>query len=197
MNDLRIQRPTLRPISRTSTPVATPVITPSLYKNANTTPIQNVIIKKNTSKVNISTTEAPRSRSSTMTLENFETSTPSSRRSSVISLVNITGINSSRNLNNPPNYNPNFKVPKNNNKTRKNKQIINSYGPNFNKVKRNIYHYNNEVSNQKFLPIYQNYVKTKKQSNQNKVNTIQNWTKPTKRKWYDPRSWGKTKKLRR
>jgi hypothetical protein len=221
--NLRIQRPKLRPISRTNTPVATPVATPVyIFSNTNKIYKVNKNSNKSTQIGNITTTEAPRSRSTTMTLENFETSNPSSRPSSrgssfslftpvttpprtpiasvatVSNQYDFTGINSSRNLNKPPNYNPNFKVPKNNNKTRKNKQIINSYGPNFKKVKRNIFHYNNnEVSNQKFLPIYQNYVQTKKQSNQNKVNKIQNWTKPTKRKWYDPRTWGKTRKLRR
>ncbi len=177
----------------------------------------------------ISTTTTPRSRTSTLSLPNYLNSSPSSRRSSlsiltpvitpprtpiasiatVTNFSNFTGLNSSRNLNTPPKYNPNFKVPRNNYKTRnqrvqntqkikKNMNVIQSYGP---KAKEIYKKYNEpNASNKQKLNLLKQETQIQRNSNKNTANKIPNWNKPTKRKWYNPVSWfnkGKTRKNRK
>jgi hypothetical protein len=200
-HNLRIQVPKVRAVSLTKTPVTVSPV--SIFSN--TTPIEKVNTIQNTSEVNILTRKAPRSRASSTTSDPL----PLSRRQSVIipsrtqSLANFTGINSSRNLNKPPIYSPNFKIPNttrknrvnNTKKIKKNMNVLKSYGSKaihtFKKYK-NLGIPNNKIMNlvKKETQMYKNY-------NQQDANKIQNWTKPTKRTWYNPLTWKKSRKLRK
>jgi len=80
----------------------------------------------------------------------------------------------------------------NNNNTRKTKNNVvkNSYYSNsFRNTKDKMFHLKN-ISNNKFKPIYNEY----KQIEKAKANTIKNWNKPTKRKWWNVSSYLKTGK---